>query len=224
MIRRPAVVAFDIIETTFSLQSLGPRLAAVGLPDDVVLLWYARILRDGFALAVTDVFATFRELAAETLESMAAERGIALDAAARDGVLDGFAELDPFPDSAAAFRLLVEAGVRVVALSNGAAASTQALLARAGMTALVERVISVMEVSRFKPRRELYLHAAAVVGVAPAEMMLVATHAWDVHGAKRAGLTGGFVARRQPFPAVMGAPDVAGESMLDVARAIVALP
>ena len=49
------------------------------------------------------------------------------------------------------------------------------------------------------------------------EMTLVATHAWDVHGAKRAGLMTGFVARGQVFPSTMALPDVVGESLAEVA-------
>jgi len=35
---RPRVVAFDIVETTFSLESLRPRLSAQGIPDGTVNL------------------------------------------------------------------------------------------------------------------------------------------------------------------------------------------
>jgi 2-haloacid dehalogenase len=48
-------------------------------------------------------------------------------------------------------------------------------------------------------------------------MALVATHAWNVHGAKRAGLISGFVARGQIIPATMALPDVGGEDLAEVA-------
>ena len=114
--------------------------------------------------------------------------------------------------------------MRIAALSNGAAETTQALLQRAGLSSLVERVISVAEVRQWKPRRGLYLHAAEVLGVTPAELALVATHAWDVHGAKCAGLLTGFVARGQRFPATMAAPDIIEQSLAEVARGIAAMP
>jgi 2-haloacid dehalogenase len=119
-----------------------------------------------------------------------------------------------------AFQTLKAAGIHIFALSNGALATSQKILEKASLIAFVERVISVEDIRVFKPRREIYLHAAQIVGVAPADMMLIATHAWDVHGAKRAGLLAGFVARGQQFPATMEAPDVTGESLLEVAKAI----
>jgi 2-haloacid dehalogenase len=48
-------------------------------------------------------------------------------------------------------------------------------------------------------------------------MALVATHAWDVHGAQCASLMTGFVARGQVFPSTMALPDVVGESLAEVA-------
>ena len=113
---------------------------------------------------------------------------------------------------------------RPKARPRGAAETTQALLQRSGLASQVERVISVAEIRQWKPRRGIYLHAAKVLGVSPAELALVATHAWDVHGAKCAGLLTGFVARGQSFPATMAAPDIIGESLAEVAKVIAAMP
>ena len=77
--------------------------------------------------------------------------------------------------------------------------------------------MSVADIQSWKPLPAIYRHAAQQAGVAPREMALVATHAWDVHGAKRAGLMTGFVARGQVFPSTMALPDVVGESLAEVA-------
>jgi len=83
--------------------------------------------------------------------------------------------------------------------------------------------LKTSEIRQWKPRLELYLHAADVLSVAPAELALAATHAWDVHGAKCAGLFAGFVARGQSFPATMAAPDIVGQNLVDVAHDIAAM-
>ena len=223
MAARPRVVAFDIVETTFSLETLRPRLSAQGIPGACLETWFARTLRDAFALAATDTYAGFRDIASATLAEVAREHGRDLAKAGLDAVLDGFGQLDPHPDAAEAFRALRGADIRIAALSNGAAETTQALLQRGGLAPFVERVISVAEIRQWKPRRGLYLHAAEVLGVAPAALALVATHAWDVHGAKCAGLVAGFVARGQSFPGTMADPDVIGQSLADVASGIAAM-
>ena len=75
MAARPRIVAFDVIETTFSLESLRPRLSAQGIPGASLETWFARILRDAFALAATDTYAGFRDIAAATLAEVAASTG-----------------------------------------------------------------------------------------------------------------------------------------------------
>ena len=135
-----------------------------------------------------------------------------------EAVLNGMAELEPHSDAAEAFSVLANEGFRIVALSNGASETTEALLQRSGLKQYVEAVLSVEQVQRSKPRREVYLHVAEVCGVAPNEIALVATHAWDTHGAKAAGLMTAFVARGQPYLSVMLQPDVQSETLLDVAR------
>jgi 2-haloacid dehalogenase len=132
--------------------------------------------------------------------------------------------LPPHPDAKEAFALLHQAGIRVFALSNGAASATRSLLEKAGMIDLVEEILSVDDVQRSKPRPEVYLHAVETAKARPGEMMLVAAHPWDINGAKAAGLLGGYVCRGVPYPAdVMTAPDVEGDSLAEVARAVIGM-
>ncbi|HEX2944021.1 MAG TPA: haloacid dehalogenase type II [Rhodopila sp.] len=224
MPHRPRAVAFDIIETTFSLQSLRPRLQARGLPPAALDVWFTRILRDAFALAATGVFVPFTDIATAALHTLAAEHGLAPDANGDAAVLRGFGELEPQPDAAEAMQALKAAGIPILAVSNGAAATTRKLLDRSGLAPLVQHVISVTDIRKWKPLPDIYRHAAAVAGIAPAELALMAVHAWDVHGAKCAGLTTGFVARGQPFPNFMAAPDISAESLVEAVNGLIRLP
>src|SRR5690349_13135580 len=101
---RPAVVAFDIIETVFSLESLRGRLGAEGAAGEVLELWFARALRDAFAMAATGRFAPFREVLKAALADTLDERGTPLPDEPLARILDGFAALDPHEDAGAAFR------------------------------------------------------------------------------------------------------------------------
>lgn len=219
---RPRVVAFDVIETTFSLESMRARLEDFGLPGPALEVWFARTLRDAFALAATDCYAPFGDVASAALESLAVEHGLNITPARVAAVLQEMGELDPQPDAAAAMQRLRSDGIRIIALTNGPSAVTQRLLDRAGLSPFVERVVSVAEVRKWKPDSTVYRYAADVSGVATGELALIAAHAWDVHGAKSAGLLTGFVARGQPFPKFMAAPDVIGESLIEVAQMLAA--
>lgn len=221
---RPKIVALDINETVFSLETIRPRLTALGLPATALEVWFASALRDAFALAITDRFAPFRSVLEGALASLLSTHDLSGTPDEIASVLDGMAELKPHADAGEAFALLAEAGFRLIALSNSPSASTEKLLRRGGLDRYVESVLSVDQVQRSKPHPEVYRYAAQAVGVRPEEIALVATHAWDTHGAKAVGLFTGFVARRQTYPSVLLQPDVQGDALLDVAHALVNLP
>lgn len=213
---------FDIIETCFSLEPQRAAMAEAGFSSNAFDIWFARSLRDGFALAATPAFTKFRNVLAFNLDELAAQEAIDLSSERRDALLAGFAKLPPYEDTAPAYRLLHEAGFRLLALSNGAAAGTKALLTGAGIDDLVEHVFSVEDWDAFKPQAEIYQRAVTAAKLHPGEAVMVAAHAWDVHGAKEAGLKGAFVARGRRYPTYMAAPDFKGETLLDVAQEIVA--
>ena len=208
---RPLVVAFDVIETLFDLSPLRDKLKEAGLPADALGAWFARMLRDAMALTITGVYKSFGDVAKGTLEVMLTEAKVAPKPNRVAAVLAGFAELPAHPDVAPAFERLRNAKVRVVTLTNGSAENTGALLAGAKLKEMVERTITVDEVKKWKPAKEVYLHAAEAVKVEPARMALVAAHDWDCHGAIRAGLVAGFVARKgKGFHPAMDPPDIQG--------------
>lgn len=219
--QRPSVIAFDVLETLFPLGPLGDRLAQVGVRPDLLGLWFTRLLRDGFALTATGVYRPFADVAAAALHAVA---DVSLSDQAVQTVLAGFAELDPHPEVAEAMRRAREADVRVIALTNGAVATTSAMVDRAGVHAEVEQVVSIDAVRRWKPAPEVYRHAATACGVPAERMALVAAHGWDVHGAHRAGLTTGWVSRSERcWTEVFDSPDVTGPDLVAVVDGLLAL-
>jgi 2-haloacid dehalogenase len=222
---RPAVVAFDVNETLFSLDPVREEFAAAGLGAEAVPLWFARLLRDGFALAATGGFRAFRDLAADGLELLLREQGRGPDPDLAVGVLARFRELPPQPDAEPAFRRLRAGGVRIVTLTNGHADTVQAMLANAGLEGYVEASLSVDDAGVWKPRPEPYRHAAERCGVAPSALALVAVHSWDVHGANGAGLVTGYAPRLEgAFLGGFTPPDVIGATLDEVAAGLLALP
>ena len=219
--RAVALVAFDVNETMVDMSGLRPAFAGVGLAPDLVPLWFARVLRDGFALTVLDEYRSFADVGAQALRGLAPDL---VDDAAVDAVMAAFRRLDPHPDVAPALDLLHQAGVAVVTLTNGSSELVAALLSRAGLDRYVTANLSVDAVRRWKPAPEPYRYAADQAGVRPDRITLVACHAWDCAGAARAGLRAGWVARSEPrWPDTFPVPDVTGPDLLSVIRAILAL-
>jgi 2-haloacid dehalogenase len=221
MSRRPAVVAFDVIETLMSLEPLRGKLTETGQPPHLLEAWYTRTLRDGMALSTTGDYAAFTDVAEAALRGLT-NYSISDEQVAQ--VMAGFEDLPAFDDAAPAITGLTEAGLRVACLTNGSASLTASFVDRAGLGAAVERVISVGEVYRWKPARVVYLYAAEVMDVPPERMALVAAHDWDCHGAKRAGLITGWVRRKSGgYGAPFAPPDVEGEDLTEVAAKLLAL-
>nr|WP_145269667.1 HAD hydrolase-like protein [Tautonia plasticadhaerens] len=116
-------------------------------------------------------------------------------------------------------------GVRVIVLTNGGDANTRNLLDGSGLLGQVERVVSIDEVGTWKPRAEVYRHAAGAIGVEPGRLGLIAAHAWDCHGAHRAGLVSEWVSRHERVVSpAFDPPDVRAETLPGVAEAMLRLP
>lgn len=85
-------------------------------------------------------------------------------------------------------------------------------------------MIGIDEVKHWKPRREVYLHGARTAGSEPRRVALVAAHAWDILGAREAGLATGWVSRlEKTFQPAMGRPDVSGPDLVSVVDGLLAL-
>jgi len=221
MTYRPAVVAFDVIETLMSIEPLRQRLTQAGQPPHLLEAWYTRTLRDGMALSATGDYVAFTDVAESALRGLT---NYSLSDEQVAQIMAGFTELPAFPDAVPAITALTEAGVRVACLTNGSAYLTSSFVNRSGLGALVDRVITVGEVYRWKPAGVVYRYAAEILDVPAERMALVAAHDWDCHGAKRAGLITGWVSRKQGgYGAPFAPPDVTGEDLTEVAAKLLAL-
>jgi 2-haloacid dehalogenase len=222
---RPLAVAFDVMGTLFPLDPLREPLVELGLPPQALEIWYARTLRDGFALAAAGAYRPFIEVATGTLDGLLAEHGRPDNPSGISDVLARLSRLPSRPDAGAAMSRLRADGIRTLVLTNGSAKNTRSLLKESGLDSFVERIVSIDEPEIWKPRADVYLHAARVTGVEPARLALVAAHAWDCQGATRAGLVTGWVSRPEMrFNPALGRPDVQGETLSEVAAKLLTLP
>jgi 2-haloacid dehalogenase len=218
---RPAVVAFDVIGTLMSLEPLRERLTQIGQPPHLLEAWYTRTLRDGMALSATGDFVPFTDVAEAALRGVT---GYTVSDEQVAQIMAGFNELPAFPDALPAITSLTEAGLRVACLTNGSAYLTSSFVNRTGLGSLIDRVITIDEVYRWKPSGMVYRYAAELLDITPDRMAMVAAHDWDCHGAKRAGLITGWVSRKSGgFGAPFAPPDVTGEDLTEVAAGLLGL-
>jgi 2-haloacid dehalogenase len=187
--------------TLFDRSAPGERLVALGAPPLLLELWFARLLHAAATVTLIDAYRPFPDLATDTLESLLVQHG--LDPARAEDVVAELGKLDPYPEAERALARIDGAGLPVVALTNGTEENTLALLGRSGLDRYVERVISTDAVGAFKPHPAIYRHAVEELDAAPAEVVLIAAHGWDVAGARANGLSAVWVSRlerRWPLP------------------------
>jgi 2-haloacid dehalogenase len=122
---------------------------------------------------------------------------------------------------AAGLQRLRLAGVRTMTLTVGDTARAEALFVRAGLRPLIDGCLSADTVRRWKPAPEPYRYGVAQLGWPAANVALIAVHDWDLHGARRAGLQTGRIARPgMPASAIFDAADVVAHDLPSVVDAL----
>ena len=200
---RPSVIVFDVNETLSDLSPLGARFVEVGASASAAPLWFASVLRDGFALTAAGENPPFAVVARELLVSQLSEAQLNRTVEeATQHVMDGFSRLELHADVVNGLDRLHEDGFRLVTLSNGATSVAERLLTAGNVRERFDLLLSVEDAGAWKPSATAYAHAAQACDVRPEEMLMVACHPWDVDGARRAGLQTAWVNRSGgPFPA-----------------------
>lgn len=218
----PRTIAFDVNETLLDLRALREPFQDVFGDPSVRTRWFQALLRQALVTTVTGPYVDFTTLGRQSLEVVAEERGHRLTDEEAAQILGTMRELPPHEDVSEALGQLSEAGVRLVALSNGTPEVLHDQLAHAGIATTFDAIFSAHAAGRLKPAPEPYEMVAEELGISTGDLRMVAAHPWDTTGAQRAGCAAAFVARRGKRLAPSDpVPKVVGEDLREVAHQIV---
>lgn len=208
------VLLLDVNETLTDMSGLDPVLAEV-LPEGsraaagvLRQLWFARVLRDGFALTAAGREPSFAALARTQAEHLLSAQGVDDPAGGAERLVAGVAELRLHPDVAAGLRRLAAAGYRLVPFTNGSVDVAVGAFERDSVLELFETRLSVVDAGVWKPAGDAYRWAAGRLGVPVEACALLAVHPWDLMGAAEAGLGTAWVFRGTSWPDYLEAPGV----------------
>lgn len=123
--------------------------------------------------------------------------------------------LAPWPDTVAGLTRLKQ-GFTITTLSNGNLSLLVAMAKHAGLP--WDAVLSAEMFGRFKPDPAVYLGAAKLLGLDPGQVMMVATHPFDLVAAQRAGLKTAYVPRHHEY-GPGGRMEPVGDAVFDITAA-----
>ncbi|WP_276166808.1 haloacid dehalogenase type II [Zobellia alginiliquefaciens] len=219
--KKPELLIFDINETLLNLEPLTRAINDALGSEHAFSLWFRTLLHYSLAETLTGNYEDFSAVGKATLKMTMQKFGKNLSDDTLDSILGNIKKLPAHDDVEEGLKILKEAGIKLVALSNSNAKLLNEQLQFAGIASYFDAIVSVEEVASYKPEAAPYKAVLAKMSVSPESTMMVAAHGWDILGAKRAGLRTAFVARtgHAIYP-LNGTPDMEGKTILEVARTI----
>ncbi len=164
------------------------RFSALWREKQIEYTWRRGLMRE---------YADFGVCTRQALDFAALSFGLELSDNQREGLVEEYQNLRPFPDVLPGLERLRSEGHTMVAFSNGVERTSRVLLERGGVLDNLEAVVSVDDLGTFKPDPEVYRYLARRLDRPVGETWLVSSNGWDVIGAKSAGLRAAWV-RRDP--------------------------
>lgn len=132
-------------------------------------------------------------------------------------LLDQYQHLSAFPENRAVLETLKSRGVTTGILSNGDPAMLNSAVHSAGLTGLLDHVISVDPVRKFKTHPDAYALGEEVLQRPAKTIVFVSSNSWDALGATWYGYQTLWVNRyHQPFDTLGTGPTRTGNSLHDV--------
>lgn len=221
-------LTFDLFGTVLDLAgSLDPPLARYfgerGIEVDAAQFWVQWRARQRIEQYQDNILmlghSGYLETSRRALRYTLRLNGIDFDDGASDEIMGIWQDLDAFPEVLPALHRLKER-YDLVALSNGDPHFLEHLVSnRIGWD--FDAIISVAEVGAFKPHPAVYRHAAARLGLEPAQCLMVSANSFDVLGARACGFRAAFVNRQDlPYEDSLLLPDVTVSDFTALADAL----
>jgi len=207
---------FDAYGTLFDVTAAARRLADEIGPDwdRLAEAWRVRQVEYTWLRSLMDRYVDFQTVTAEALDFAFASLGQVPRPGLLDDLMTLYMSLAPYPEAASTLAALRDRGIATAILSNGSPGMLESVVAAAGLSDLLDDVLSVDTVRRFKPAPEAYALGCRRFAVERSALAFVSSNGWDVAGAAAFGFPTLWVNRRNaPEERLPGRPMVELESL-----------
>jgi len=185
---------FDAYGTLFDVAAAARRAASE--PDreafakvwvKVATDWRLKQLQYTWLRAVMDAHTDFWEVTQNGLDYALEASGLSADRALRERLLALYWELEAYEEVPKMLSDLKAAGLQTAILSNGSPDMLNGAVKSAGLTEVLDDVLSVEDVGIFKPDPSVYQMVCNRFSCVPSEVLFVSSNGWDASGAAKFG-------------------------------------
>ena len=215
----PKAVLFDVYGTLLDVYSVGLRAEQMfpGAGERLARAWRDRQIEYSRLVSMSGRYRLFWQLTRDALQVTAAALRLPLDEAGADSLMNEYRHLSAFPENRGVLQALAERGIRAGVLSNGDPDMLDVTLRSAGLTELLDPILSVHATRRYKTDPAAYAIGPAALGLPASDILFVSSNCWDAIGATWHGYTTLWINRADaPMERLGIAPTRVGRSLRDV--------
>jgi 2-haloacid dehalogenase len=182
------IAVFDaygtLLDVNAAMREYAARLGADW--ERISFDWRTKHIEYTWVRSLAGRYRGFWALAQESLAVVAARHGVTDEALLSD-ILQAYRRLEAYPEVAGTLRALKARGLRTSILSNGEPDMLAEAVKAAGLTELLDAVLSVDAIGVNKPDPRVYSLVTEHFGVQPAEAAFFSSNPWDAFGAREFG-------------------------------------
>ncbi len=187
----PRAVLFDAYGTLFDVYSVGLLAEQLfpGRGEALAQLWRDKQIDYTRLLTMAGRYQPFWQVTRAGLRFAAQRLALAWGQQAEDQLMNQYRHLSAFPENHAVLGELQRRGITTGILSNGDPEMLAVATRSAGFDGLLQHVISVHGVQRFKTDPAAYALGPQTLGLPAREILFVSSNGWDAIGATWHGYT-----------------------------------
>jgi len=189
-------LAFDVYGTLVDPMGMSDLLRqdAGDEAESVAALWREKQLEFSFRKGLMKAYEDFGVCTRQALRYAMAARKLELSQDREDELMAAYLALPAFEDSLPALQAL-KGKYPLFAFSNGSYPALEKVLGHNNLLDQFDSLVSVDDIKSFKPDPAVYTYARRATGAWDQPLCLVSSNAWDVIGARAAGLHAIWVQR-----------------------------
>jgi 2-haloacid dehalogenase len=202
----PRAVLFDVYGTLLDVYSVALRAEQMfpGDGERLARLWRDKQIDYTRLVSMSGRYRPFWQITRDALQAAAATLKLPLEAAGEDSLMNEYRHLSAYPENRAVLQALAGRGIRTGVLSNGDPDMLALAMRSAGLTDLMDPVLSVHATRRYKTDPAAYALGPAALGLAAHEILFVSSNGWDAIGATWYGFTTLWINRHDAPPERLG--------------------